>query len=692
MSLRRLLPALLLFLLAVPAFAAVNRWTPIGPPGAYGFTRIHFDPLQAQVLYASVQHAGVWRSGDGGATWHPVSGALGSQPIAFAVDPHLAGGLYAVTARPEEAVLWRSVNSGATWSELARLPSLLSHEFPDLVPDPATPGTLYWLRDEEVYRSTDGGFTFQCFPLAGRDCGEGARPTAFALAPGSSTIYAASFLTFLKSADGGATWASSPITPFEFFFEVDRLVPTSDPAVVYAWSTERSFLENRPCFARSDDGGATWTGVLIGEDCGAPAFDRTDPGTVRIVVREDNRPSLRTSHDGGETWTKGSPIPAMGDLFLDSRAPQRLFLAGPDGFFMSPDGGETWLLPRRGPQASQVLLLEASPEAPGVLYAGTRSPLAQSGFVRTLAWGLWKSDNSGGTWTMLPLGSPEALAVDPADPRHLIAAAERRSRRGLAWTGIFESRNGGRTWKAILEKPLPAQANYNGPPRAQRLEFDPANPRTLYLGTLAGGFLKSTDGGRIWKPANKGLPFQRTCDSRFCKANRVDEIVVDPGDPRVLYITFEFTVFRSVDRGETWERASAGLPAFGVGAIAVDPDAPGVLYAGAGAPNSPSQPPGTVYRSVDGGRSWMALAPLPSASGHLLFGFGVADVRVTPAGLFVATGTKGVLRSVDDGQSWTAIPAGLAVPYVSVLEPDPFAPERLYAGTPAHGAYVARFP
>jgi photosystem II stability/assembly factor-like uncharacterized protein len=307
-----------------------------------------------------------------------------------------------------------------------------------------------------------------------------------------------------------------------------------------------------------------------------------------------------------------------------------------------------------------------------VLYAGIAPPVLGSDLP---SWVLHKSTNSGQSWTKLPLRNPVALAVDPQDPEHLVAAdfPQDRSR-------VLESADGGRSW-SVLARLRSA---------VTKLVFDPRDSATLYAGTADDGVLKSTDGGRTWRGSNRGLPLVIRCDARYCPPNEVREVLVDPRDPRTLYVTFHGYVYRSDDQGETWVWASRGLPDGpdrDVVALAVDAARPGLLYAAARV-----RVPGAVFKSFDGGRRWVPTAELPGIRvNEQEAPPGVRDLVVTPAGVFVATWGRGVVRSTDGGRSWTVVSQGLPLPFVHLLEADPLFPERLYAGTSFLGLYSARF-
>jgi photosystem II stability/assembly factor-like uncharacterized protein len=137
------------------------------------------------------------------------------------------------------------------------------------------------------------------------------------------------------------------------------------------------------------------------------------------------------------------------------------------------------------------------------------------------------------------------------------------------------------------------------------------NPLTYYMGTVGGG---------VWKTEDAGISWQNISDGQF-KTSSVGAIAVAPSDPNVLYVgmgehavrgvmsSYGDGVYKSTDAGKTWKHLGLENTRH-IAAIRVDPKNPDIVFVGAqGASYGASEDRG-IYKSIDGGRSWKNLCLL----------------------------------------------------------------------------------
>jgi photosystem II stability/assembly factor-like uncharacterized protein len=200
------------------------------------------------------------------------------------------------------------------------------------------------------------------------------------------------------------------------------------------------------------------------------------------------------------------------------------------------------------------------PTDPEVVWVGTGENVSG----RHVGWGdgVYRSRDGGRSWQRMGLPDSEHIGrilVDPRDGNTVLVAAE-----GPLWSaggdrGVYRTTDGGETWSQVL-----AIDENTG---ATDLEFDPSNPDVVYAATyqrrrhiwgfLAGGpgsgLYKSTDNGATWRELTRGLP-----SGDMGKIG----LAVTPADPAVVFATIEADddergFYRSLDRGESWEKRSA---------------------------------------------------------------------------------------------------------------------------------------
>ena len=207
----------------------------------------------------------------------------------------------------------------------------------------------------------------------------------------------------------------------------------------------------------------------------------------------------------------------------------------------------------------------------------------------------------------------------------------------------------------------------------QSICASPHDPNELFVGCDVGGFYRSADGGQSYRIHNTGL-----------KDYWVECIAPHPTDANVIYIGCESGVYKSTDRGRTWQWLREGFPPKGryswsapIGALVIDPRAPDTIYAGIGRPRRYTFGKGAVYKTTDAGAAWTQV----NAPGSLPQDALVSDLLIDPRDsqhLYLAC-QHGVYQSQDAGVQWERTVAGLPHNHVRRLAQCKGQPQVLYA-------------
>src|SRR5579863_5581680 len=320
----------------------------------------------------------------------------------------------------------------------------------------------------------------------------------------------------------------------------------------------------------------------------------------------------------------------------------------------SPDGGNLSPLDNGGFNAFPVTnFIAISPEF----------PMDGTVFVGTDVAGVFRSTDGGNTWVPADAGLPVdssgavagviSLAISPAFPTDGTVFV------GTDVAGVFRSTDGGNTW-VPADAGLPVDSS-GAFPGVISLAISPAftTDGALFMGTDAAGVFRSVNGGNTWVPADAGLPV----DSSGAFPG-VISLAISPAfttDGALFMGTDAAGVFRSVNGGNTWVPADAGLPvdssgAFpGVISLAISPafTTVGALFMGTDAAG--------VFRSVNGGNTWVpADAGLPVDSSGAFPGviLAISPAFATDGALFMGTDVAGVFRSVNGGNTWVPVDVG----------------------------------
>jgi photosystem II stability/assembly factor-like uncharacterized protein len=272
-----------------------------------------------------------------------------------------------------------------------------------------------------------------------------------------------------------------------------------------------------------------------------------------------------------------------------------------------------------------------------------------------------RSPDLGKTWERAEeLGLPEESDLKLAAAWHVRPG--RASEPGRVWLGgdpgvLFRSDDGGTTWevnRGILEHETRARwAPGAGGLCCHSIQLADG---AMYIAISAAGAFRSEDEGETWTPINKDVAADFLPESYPEVGQCVHKLLVHPKLPERLWQQNHCGVYRSDDRGDSWERVDGnGLPSdFGF-AIALDSDDPDIAYV---IPEESSEHRYTadgrlgVYRTPDGGKSWeLTASGLPDQAWVAVLREGAA--YDDSGGIYFGTQSGSVWASPSGGSSWT---------------------------------------
>ena len=188
-------------------------------------------------------------------------------------------------------------------------------------------------------------------------------------------------------------------------------------------------------------------------------------------------------------------------------------------------------------------------------------------------------------------------------------------------------------------------------------------------------YMGGVDGG-VWKSTDYGVTWQNITDGKWPSASdSIGAIAVAPSNPKVLYVGTGETdirndmvtgdgVFKSVDAGKSWKYT--GLRATRtISKIVVDPHDPNLVYAASMGHVFKPNPDRGVYKSTDGGKTWQKILFVDDQTGAIDLVMDPRDPRVLYAAMWQAQRTpwslddggpgSGLYKSTDGGAHWTNI-------------------------------------
>ncbi len=532
-----------------------------------GVVDLCFDPDNPHTLYAALSrrvsgpaargtpsYSGIFRSTDEGSTWKPLDGK-GLPPkdmgrIGIAVAPGNHGRrVYAICTQG----FFRSDDSGVTWQRSTADPRILgSGYFSRIFVDPRNADTIY-VAQTSLYRSTDGGHTFE--PFRGAPGGDDYHVLWIDPQDSARMILGVDQGAII-SVDGGRTWSSWYNQATGQFYHV-----STDNAFPYRVYGQQQDSGTAGVASRSDYGEITsrdWYPVG-GFENGYIAADPTNANIVYSggwygsVVRFDKvTAQVATVFVAGTKYRTAAAAP----LIFSPQDPHTLYF-GTQFLLKTSDAGMHWQsispdltqVPAsnagakssnpNGPRSGTITTLSPSPLESGEIWVGTGNGRVQL------------TRDGGGTWRdVSPTGLPPRAGIQIIDASHHDAGTAYvagGSTREATTAYIARTHDYGQTWQKIVAG-LPDSEG------VRVVREDPSRKGLLYAGTVSGVFV-SFDDGDHWQSLQLNLPTATVTDLAIHGSDLVASTF-----GRALWILDDLSPLRQMDDRIAGSTASLLLP------------------------------------------------------------------------------------------------------------------------------------
>jgi BNR/Asp-box repeat len=383
---------------------------------------------------------------------------------------------------------------------------------------------------------------------------------------------------------------------------------------------------------------------------------------VRVLVGTRKGAFILSADGKRKDWEVSGPFFAGWEIFHMKGSPvnpDRIYVSQTSSWSgqiiqCSDDGGKTWYAPGGGQQKSpQGWPMGESNRFVYDTSAETGKPLTTHQFY----------DGTQHPWEFKRVWHLEPSLTDA----EAVYA-------GIEDAALFRSVDGAHSWQELSG----LRGHGTGPdwqPGAggmclHTILLDPSDPDRIYIAISAAGAFRTDDGGKSWKPINKGLVSQFMPKPEAEVGHCVHHIAMNPGRPGLLFMQKHWDVMRSDDAGDTWHEVSGNLPTdfgFAIDVHAHEPETVYVAPIKSDAEHFPLDGKLQVWRSKTGGNEWEALTSgLPQKDCYVnVLRDAMAVDRLDDCGIYFGTTGGQVYGSADAGETWAPIvrdlPAVLSV-------------------------------
>jgi photosystem II stability/assembly factor-like uncharacterized protein len=232
-----------------------------------------------------------------------------------------------------------------------------------------------------------------------------------------------------------------------------------------------------------------------------------------------------------------------------------------------------------------------------------------------------------------------------------------------AWTmdtvndgDIFKSKDGGKSWSKL--------AAMRGK-SVRALELAPSDPKILVAGALDG----------VWRSTDRGDSWQRISPSGHADIKNIESIAIDPRDGNVIYAGTWHLPWKTADGGASWKNIKNGvIDDSDVFSIIIDHANPATVFASACS---------GIYRSETSGDLFRKITGIPSTARRTRV---LMQDPVNPSVVYAGT-TEGLWKSTDNGKTYTMVTPGKYI--VNDVMIDPRNPQRILVATDRSGVIAS---
>jgi photosystem II stability/assembly factor-like uncharacterized protein len=518
------------------------------PGDSTGVADMSADPGDSRVLYASTwtrqsdpnerrpaRESQIFKSTDEGSTWQPLGGAglpeTARGRIGVVAAP-VAGRVYAIMSQG----FFRSDDAGDSWRKETSDPRVVgSGYFSRVFVDPRNADIVYVMQTT-MYRSIDGGKTFEAY----RGAPSGEDEHVLWIAPDDTQrMILGSDQGAIISVDGGRSWSIWYNQPTGQFYHV-----STDEAFPYHVYASQQDSGSVVVPNRSDFGQITYrdwfsTGAF---ESGYIAPDPSNPnliysiGWYGTVLRMD-----RTTGQVSTVFVPGAKYHYTWEtpLVFSPRDPKTLYV-GMQHVLKTTDGAATW----------QEISPDLTEKPTSSLTERTTSSLTEKPATPATRGG--HADNEE---DVEPPQAPGQGVIQSIAPSAVLD--------GEIWvgtsTGLVQlTRDGGATWRNVTPPEMPEKGHVT------RIEASPLDAETAYIVASARNdvrpyIYRTRDAGKSWQKIVNGLP----------ERGAANVARVDPARAGLVYAGTDNGAYLSFDGGDHWQTLQLNLPASPVRDLAV---------------------------------------------------------------------------------------------------------------------------